>query len=154
MKTDFHNKDFALSLALKWRLRWTRKWPTELSEWKGCVTSGLGADISLPHCQATGFSNLAPKVIVGRKSRGTTSLGTTLWCHVQRYLRSFSSFYANNVVWVSYFLVLIYSTTLKKRKIAIFATFQNLVIICRIFIWCLLEGCVQKCTQLDTCRSQ
>ena len=27
MKTDFHNKDFALSLALKWRLRWTRKWP-------------------------------------------------------------------------------------------------------------------------------
>ena len=69
-------------------------------------------------------------------------------------LRSFSSFYANNVVWVSYFLVLIYSTTLKKRKIAIFATFQNLVFICRIFIWCLLEGCVQKCIQLDTCRSQ
>ena len=27
MKTDFHNKDFALSLALKWRRRWTRKWP-------------------------------------------------------------------------------------------------------------------------------
>jgi len=27
MKTDFHNKDFALSLALKWRLRWIRKWP-------------------------------------------------------------------------------------------------------------------------------
>ena len=27
MKTDFHNKDFALSLALKWRQRWTRKWP-------------------------------------------------------------------------------------------------------------------------------
>ena len=26
MKTDFHNKDFALSLALKWRRRWTRKW--------------------------------------------------------------------------------------------------------------------------------
>ena len=22
-----HNKDFALSVALKWRLRWTRKWP-------------------------------------------------------------------------------------------------------------------------------
>ena len=27
MKTDFHNKDFALSLDLKWRLKWTRKWP-------------------------------------------------------------------------------------------------------------------------------
>jgi len=27
MKTDFHNKDFALSLALKWRQKWTRKWP-------------------------------------------------------------------------------------------------------------------------------
>ena len=27
MKTDFHNKDFALSLDLKWRLRGTRKWP-------------------------------------------------------------------------------------------------------------------------------
>ena len=27
MKTDFHNKDFALSLALIWRLRWTWKWP-------------------------------------------------------------------------------------------------------------------------------
>ena len=27
MKTDFHNKDFALSLDLKWSLRSTRKWP-------------------------------------------------------------------------------------------------------------------------------
>ena len=27
MKTDFHNKDFALSLALKWRLKRTLKWP-------------------------------------------------------------------------------------------------------------------------------
>ena len=27
MKTDFHDKDFALSLTLKWRLRWTRKRP-------------------------------------------------------------------------------------------------------------------------------
>ena len=27
MKTDFHDKDLALSLTLKWRLRWTRKWP-------------------------------------------------------------------------------------------------------------------------------
>ena len=29
MKTDFHSKDFALSLALKWRLRGTRKWPID-----------------------------------------------------------------------------------------------------------------------------
>ena len=28
-ETDIHNKDFALSLALKWRLRRTRKWPIE-----------------------------------------------------------------------------------------------------------------------------
>ena len=27
MKTDSHNKYFALSLVYKWRLRWTRKWP-------------------------------------------------------------------------------------------------------------------------------
>ena len=27
MKTDFHNKDFALSLDLKRRLRWTQEWP-------------------------------------------------------------------------------------------------------------------------------
>ena len=32
MKSDFHNKDFTLSLALKWRLRWTRKWPILNSE--------------------------------------------------------------------------------------------------------------------------
>ena len=31
MKTDFHNKDFAFSLALKWRLRRTRKWPIGLA---------------------------------------------------------------------------------------------------------------------------
>ena len=30
MKTDFHNKDFALSLDLKWRLRSTRKWPIRI----------------------------------------------------------------------------------------------------------------------------
>ena len=27
MKTDFHDKNFALRLALKWRLRGTQKWP-------------------------------------------------------------------------------------------------------------------------------
>ena len=36
MKTDFHNKDFALSLTLKWRLRRSRKWPINsmLSQFK------------------------------------------------------------------------------------------------------------------------
>ena len=32
MKTDFHNKDFTLRLALKWRLRRTRKWPIRLAQ--------------------------------------------------------------------------------------------------------------------------
>ena len=32
MKTDFHKKDFALSLALKWRRRWTRKWPIKAKD--------------------------------------------------------------------------------------------------------------------------
>jgi len=30
MKTDFHNKDFALSLDLKWRLMSTHKWPIRI----------------------------------------------------------------------------------------------------------------------------
>ena len=63
----------------------------EPSEWKGCVTSGLGAGISLPHCLATSRWNLAPKVIVGPKSRGT-SLGKTFWCHVHRYWAHFLLF--------------------------------------------------------------
>ena len=58
--------------------------PTEPSGWKGSVTYGLGADISLPHCLATGIWTSAPKTITGPKSRGT-SFGTTLWRHVQRY---------------------------------------------------------------------
>ena len=33
----------------------------ELRRWKGSVTYGLGADISLPHCLATGIWNLAHK---------------------------------------------------------------------------------------------
>ena len=60
----------------------------ELSEWKGSVTHGLGADISLPHCLATGIWNLAPKATSGPKSRGP-SFGTTLWRHVQRYCAKF-----------------------------------------------------------------
>ena len=37
----------------------------------------LGADISLPHCLATGIRNLALKVVTGHKSRGIL-LGMTL----------------------------------------------------------------------------
>ena len=58
---------------------------------KGSVTYGLGADISLPQCLATGIGSLAPKAITGPKSRGT-SLGTTLWRHVQRYCAHFLVF--------------------------------------------------------------
>ena len=54
------------------------------SGWKGSVSNGLGADISLPHCLVTGFWNLAPKATSGPKSRGA-SFGWTLWRHVQRY---------------------------------------------------------------------
>jgi len=61
---------------------------SELSEWKGSVTHGLGADISLPPCLATGIWNLAPKATSGPKSRGA-SFGTTLWRHVQRYCAQF-----------------------------------------------------------------
>ena len=56
----------------------------ELSGRKGSVTYGLGADISLPPCLATGIWNLAPKATSGPKSRGA-SFGTTLWHHVQKY---------------------------------------------------------------------
>ena len=59
----------------------------ELSEWKGSVTYGLGADISLLHCLETGIWNLAHKSdhraeIFGehRSARrsGTASRGTAL----------------------------------------------------------------------------
>ena len=63
----------------------------ELSRWKGSVTYGLGADISLPQCLATGIWSLAPKATSGPKSRGT-SFGTTLWRHVQRYCAQFPCF--------------------------------------------------------------
>ena len=61
------------------------------SGWKGSVSNGLGADISLPHCLATGIWNLAPKATSGPKSRGA-SFGTTLWRHVQRYCAQFLLF--------------------------------------------------------------
>ena len=42
MKTDFHNKDLALNLALKWRLTWTRKWPINSIHIKLNPESNLG----------------------------------------------------------------------------------------------------------------
>ena len=63
----------------------------EPSGWKGSVLYGLGADISLPPCLATGIWNLVPKATSGPKSRGA-SLGTKLWRHVQRYCAQFIAF--------------------------------------------------------------
>ena len=74
----------------------------DLSGWKGSVPYGLGADISLPPCLATGIWNLDPKATSGPKSRGA-SLGTKLWRHVQRYCAQFLAFmviYGNSVLWV------------------------------------------------------
>ena len=71
------------------------------SGWKGSVPYGLGADISLPPCLATGIWNLVPKATSGPKSRGA-SLGTKLWRHVQRYCAQFLAFmviYGNSVLW-------------------------------------------------------
>ena len=72
------------------------------SGWKGSVPYGLGADISLPPCLATGIWNLVPKATSGPKSRGA-SLGTKLWRHVQRYCAQFLAFmviHGNSVLWV------------------------------------------------------
>ena len=69
----------------------------ELSGWKGYVRCALGADVSLTYCLATNIWILAPKAISGSKNRGT-SFDTTVWPHVQE-LRSFSSFYANSMIW-------------------------------------------------------
>ena len=74
----------------------------EPSGWKGSVSYGLGADISLPPCLATGIWNLVPKATSGPKSRGA-SFGTKLWRHVQRYCAQFIAFmviYGNSVLWV------------------------------------------------------
>jgi len=72
------------------------------SGWKRSVQYGLGADISLPPCLATGIWNLVPKATSGPKSRGA-SLGTKLWRHVQRYCAQFLAFmviYDNSVLCV------------------------------------------------------
>ena len=64
-------------------LRWI-----ELSGWKGSVTYGLGADISLPPCPTSFGRKVSEtrltKATHGPKSRGR-SFGTTLWHQVQRY---------------------------------------------------------------------
>ena len=57
---------------------------SELRGWKGFVTYGLGADISLPPCLETGIWTSLTKATHGPKSRGK-SFGTTLWHRVQRY---------------------------------------------------------------------
>ena len=67
----------------------------ELSGWKGYVRCALG--VSLTYCLAASIWTLAPKAISGSKTR-RTPLGATVWPHVQ-VLRSFSSFYANSMVW-------------------------------------------------------
>ena len=69
----------------------------ELSGCEGYVKCAQGADVSLTYCLATSIWTIAPKAISGSKTRGT-SLGTTVWPHVQ-VLRSFSSFYANSMIW-------------------------------------------------------
>ena len=61
------------------------------SGWKGSVLYGLGADISLPHCLATGIWNLSPKANFGPKSRGA-SFCKTPWPHVQRNCAQFLRF--------------------------------------------------------------
>ena len=55
---------------------------TKVNRRKGSVMYGLGADISLPECLATGIWILASKATSGPKSRGA-SFDTTLWHHVQ-----------------------------------------------------------------------
>lgn len=54
----------------------------ELSGCEGCVRCAQGADFSLNYCLATSIWTIAPKAISGSKTRGT-SLGTTVWPHVQ-----------------------------------------------------------------------
>ena len=78
----YHMEEISSSLLHIYRNCWLLQ--IEPSGWKGSVYYGLGADISLPHCLATGIWTLVPKATSGPKSRGA-SFGTTLWRHVQRY---------------------------------------------------------------------
>ena len=109
----------------------------ESSRWKGSVTCGLEADISLAPCLATDIWTLVPKAITGPKSRGT-SFNTTLWRHVQRYCAHFPLFM--QIMCSGYSFLhrrkfprtnLFY--TFKQLKITIFPYFQNCVI-SRVFV--------------------
>ena len=46
MKTNFHNKNFALRLALKRRQTWTRKWPIS-QQWHAARKTGEKSECSL-----------------------------------------------------------------------------------------------------------
>ena len=85
----YHMQEITSSLLHIYRNCWLLQ--IEPSGWKGSVQYGLGADISLPHCLATGIWTLVPKATSGPKSRGA-SFGTTLWRHVQRYCAHFLVF--------------------------------------------------------------
>ena len=110
---------------------------TYWTEWmKGICLIWSRADISLPHCLATGIWTLVPKVITGPKSRGT-SFGTTLWRHVQRYCAHFSLFMQIMCSGYSFLRKCKFSRTnlffpSNNCKITIFPSFQNRVIF-RIF---------------------
>ena len=87
--TTYHMEEITSRLLHIYRTRWLLQ--VELSGWKGSVQYGLGADISLPPCLATGIWILVPKATSVPKSRGT-SFGTTLWRHVRRYCAHFLVF--------------------------------------------------------------
>ena len=85
----YHMEEITVTLLYIYRI--CSMLDTDPSGWKGSVPYGLGADISLPPCLATGIWNLVPKATSGPKSRGA-SLGTKLWRHVQRYCAQFLAF--------------------------------------------------------------
>ena len=79
----YHMEEISRRLFYMYR-NWYYRW-NELSGWKGSVSYGLGADLSLPPCLSVtiGIWALA-KANHGAKSKGK-SFGTTPWHDVQRY---------------------------------------------------------------------
>ena len=60
MKTNFHMKSFALSLALTMRFEATRKWPIQICFWLFKVTQKIGNTTPLKPGQTDGtLSNIA-----------------------------------------------------------------------------------------------
>ena len=106
---------------------------------------GLGVEISLPHCLATGIWTLAPKAITRSKSRGTIVRYDALAPRPE-LLRSISPFYGTNqcsedVLSALFcadtvFLKLSYST-LSKTETDYFAFLLKCCHLSR--IWCFLE---------------